>query len=164
VILPLDDILPQGVKSPVQIVGKGIRPPYQPRPGVSWNEAKEGDQLTRVNSKVASAARLARWLHDKLSKSTELSPALRFEVVNVDPNGYQFIMNVEKAYVFWGESPGSEPKGELTAAEKWELIESWVKANKGIQEKYPAFLKFKDRKLVPEPGGGVATRRTVPAY
>ncbi len=160
VILPPEDILPQGVKSRIQIVGKGIQPPYQWRPGLSWNEGKENDPLTHPNARVGSAARLARWLHDRTDESPQAQPALRFTKINVDEDGHQFIQNVEDAYVWWGESPGSEPKGDLTAAEKWELIEKWVKENKGIKQRYPGFLYFKDRQLVPHHSDGVASRRT----
>ena len=33
---------------------------------------------------------------------------MRFTRINVDEGGHQFIQNVEDAYVWWGEAPGSE--------------------------------------------------------
>lgn len=125
-ILPLDDIDLERLGPTVRIEGGGIVPPSSDRFGKLWQTTSaESPGRTAVDRKILQAAHLAGFfLEPSRSKAAESMPSLRILSINItDPRGL-FIQNAEDAMLLWGQGPGDEQAGELSAEKKWEILES----------------------------------------
>ncbi len=128
VILPLGDIDLEKLGPLITITGAGLdQPSPANRPGLPWKSSAPELEGPRLARSVATAALLAGFFqHPDRTAQAALAPALRIKaIVITDPRGL-FVLTVEGAMIFWGEGPGSETSGNLSAEEKWNLMTRWA--------------------------------------
>ena len=113
------------------INGVGLASPQDPKPGLAWKARAGTTEIAPGNGRIADAARLARFLVEKLRDVDRAShPALKFLYINpMDQHKkYRglFLWNPdEKISVLWGDAPGTEDPGIMSAEEKWRKIYDW---------------------------------------
>jgi hypothetical protein len=141
IILPKEDIdrdLDQFARQEVLITikGDGLASPRNPLPGIEWKCRPGLKELAPGNGQIPAAAKLAAFLSAKMRAVDRMSePGLNFLYINPmdDAPDYRglFLWNPdEKTYVLWGEAPGAEKPGSLSAEEKWRRICDWSRSVK----------------------------------
>lgn len=140
----------------IRIKGIGLAPPQESRPGVEWKPRPGITDLAPGNGRVKSAAKLARFLGEKL-RTIDLNsnPALGFRSINPmddapDYRGLFLWKDDDQTYLLWGEAPGEEKMGELRAEEKWEKICAWAGSAKRRTLPYGFFWMIDESGLVPD--------------
>src|SRR5262249_6069992 len=144
-----------------KIKGAGIAPPQESEPGLEWKPRPGLTDLAPGNGRIKSAAKLAGFLRVKLrSLNHTTSPALNFLYINpmddemddvTERDRGLFLWNDdEQIYVLWGDAPGEEKSGELTAEEKWAKIRDWGRSAKRRTLPDGHFWKIDKSGLVPD--------------
>lgn len=145
VILPLDDLERSAAGQLIGIVAE--RPPADPQPGRFWDTIEPQGGLTQPDTKIAAAARLAAFFKDRQTQAATRSPLL--SIVQINPGYARGLVAVaaDKTEIVWGDPPGSEPPGELSADSKWTLLRHWFETPGQRPVAYPDYLEFSDRRL-----------------
>jgi hypothetical protein len=150
VILPATDVNPEAVDHAALI--KGLDPPFEPRPGRVWSST-EG----RPDPRVLAAVKLAAFLQSALARAREpISPVLQPKVIHPVPDAGDglFVENAESSLIYWGDSPGSERPGSLTAEEKWEMLQRWLPHRPPAPVRFPFYLSFTKEEVIIARGSG----------
>ncbi len=107
----------------IRIYDKVLTPPLNPQSGVIWRPKAGMADIAPGNLRIPSAAKLAEFLVKNMrAVGSSLSPAL--EIRRIDPK-HLFILNGEGTWILWGDAPGEEAPGRLTAEEKWTFLRCW---------------------------------------
>jgi hypothetical protein len=131
VILPADDLDTEAQaladRHPlIRIKGDGLAAPLDATPGIRWKTRPGVVDAAPENQRIASAAKLARFLLDKMRTiDTTSQPGLDIQYINPMDRRGLFLWNAESTYIFWGEAPGEETTGSLDAEEKWRRLRDW---------------------------------------
>ena len=120
------------------------------------------NDIAEGNGRVYAAAKLAGFLAAKSRMAdTTRSPAMVVRAINpMDPQGRGlFLLNGEDTFILWGEAPGEERPGGLSAEEKWAAIRRWAETTTARRLKKPRdFWRITRSGLVPvdtkPPGSG----------
>jgi hypothetical protein len=118
----------------IKIKGAGLAPPQESEPGIEWKPRPGITDVAPGNGRIKSAAKLARFLAEKL-RAIDLNthPGLGFRSINPmdDAKDYRglFLWNDDdQTYLLWGEAPGEEEKGKLSAEDKWARTCAWERS------------------------------------
>jgi hypothetical protein len=117
----------------IAIGGMGLSGPADPRPGAIWRPKPGITDLAEGNGRIPDAAQLAGFLAREIrALPTPCPPALDIQWIwPMDPQGRGlFIWNAEATWILWGEAPGQESAGSLTAEEKWAALRQWSETTK----------------------------------
>jgi hypothetical protein len=162
VILPQEDLSGDfetidKVSRLIKIKGRGLSGPLTPISGLVWKPKAGATDLAPGNALIPAAAKLARFLGDKMrSIDKARDPALEIRDINpMDTEGRGlFLWNVRDTIILWGEAPGEEPPGSLTAEEKWERMREWSRRDQSKSISQDDFWKITpaglERKVVTE--------------
>jgi len=138
VILPADDVDPEAVGRAILL--SRFEPPFEPRPGRVWSSS-EG----RPDERVLAAVKLAAFLQSALVRAPDpVSPVLQPKAIYPVPNVKDglWLVNSESSLVLWGDPPGAEGPGSLTAEEKWEMLQRWLPHRPKVPVLSPFYLSF----------------------
>jgi hypothetical protein len=128
VLLASDDVDPVRLGPLIRISAPGLEPPADPQPGVTWKSRTRPGGLESVNESIVAAAGLAGFISKKQRASTiEKLPALKVTEIMVgafEKRGL-FMVNAERAVIWWRYAPKREPPGEPSAEVKWAMLEEW---------------------------------------
>jgi hypothetical protein len=138
VILPSDDVDLEAVGRTI-LLGK-FEPPFELRPGRVWSSS-EGKPDEHVLAAVKLAAFLRSALvHVPAPVAPVLQPKAIYPIPNVK-NGL-WLVNSESSLILWGDPPGDEPPGSLTASEKWAMLQRWLPHRPKAPVLSPFYLSF----------------------
>ncbi|MEJ7639517.1 MAG: hypothetical protein WKF75_16460, partial [Singulisphaera sp.] len=129
VILPGKDINTEAAER-LMWLSSVDQPPFASKPGEPWKKGDAAEGLARPDERVMAAARLADFL--KARQAAQSIPALRVEKIHpktvrvgkIHPKTEQWL-SIEfddQLIVLWGNPPGGERTGELTASKKWDML------------------------------------------
>ncbi|HMB02555.1 MAG TPA: hypothetical protein VKP69_02310, partial [Isosphaeraceae bacterium] len=138
VILPKGDIDEEAVNRLISVVD--LDPPFDPRPGRVWKSGDSSRGQERGDERVLAAAKLADFLETAQEREKTLPPALQLIAIHPIDKHTLFVQNGPSTIVLWGEAPGSEYPGQLSAEDKWAKLRDWVRANPNLQVESPYFL------------------------
>ncbi len=139
-VLPARDVEPAKLDQLVKIAGDvslgGLARPSDGRFGVKWKSLASRNGEEEVDARILAAARLAGFVaREPQAGDAARWPALRFEEIIVTDydkpdkeNGRRglFVVNGERSVLWWGDAPGFEAPGRLTADEKWTILKRWA--------------------------------------
>jgi hypothetical protein len=134
VILPAEDVDLAALDQVITITGDnsagGLAAPSEPRPGVIWKSPGDQTGLIRVDERIVAASKLAAFLvQDERANDAGQYPALHMvEIIVTDFRVHTrglFVLNAERTMIRWGDAPGDEPVGTLSAEEKWAILRQW---------------------------------------
>jgi hypothetical protein len=141
----------------IKIKGRGLSGPLKPTSGLVWKPKAGATDLAPGNAQIPAAAKLAGFLGDKMRSIDEArDPALEIQYINpMDTEGRGlFLWNVRDTIILWGEAPGEETPGSLTAEEKWERMREWSRRDQSKSISPDDFWKITpaglERKVVTE--------------
>ncbi len=148
VILPREDLDPAEADRLVQICD--LDPPRDPRPGVPWKTGDAARGQEQADPRVLAATRLVEYLNSVAAQEENHISGLRVMAVHPAPDfPRQWFVEFDNQFmVFWGDPPGSEADGELSAEAKWTMFRDWAKRNDLRTVKYPRYLRFTKTGLV----------------
>jgi hypothetical protein len=143
VILPQDDLdteIKQFVRAQglIEINGRRLADPREPKPGITWQPLPGAADAAPGNDRIPAACRLAGFLVDRMRSIDRVrEAALSMRFINpMDLNGRGlFLKNDQSTYILWGEAPGEESPGNLTAEEKWGNLKAWSSGGNTHTEK-----------------------------
>ncbi len=136
VILPWADVDEQMAARLVPIITP--ESPFKPCAGHAWMNA-EGIPDERVQAAVA----LAAFLKERLAETPGRLPSgLQPRAIFPVKKNELFLQNGEATLIFWGEAPGVETPGSLTACEKWEFLMEWLAHPPDRPVRKPEYLCF----------------------
>lgn len=148
----------------IWIVGQNLSAPPVEREGTIWKTAtSESPNREALDRGVVQAAKLAGFFLDPARAAEAASlPAVQADVITVAApklNRGLFIETVGKIQIHWGRGPGDEEPGELSAAEKWDLLIS--QARMGMEQKDPLDMwVFEQSRIVYKPYKGSSPPRS----
>jgi hypothetical protein len=145
VILPVDD-LDWLAAGPLIWIMK-VKPPADPLPGRFWGVGEASGELAQPDPKVAAAAQLAAFFKARQRQGHAIPPDWRIVAIDTDQAPALWTLTANETLIFWGDPPGCEPPGELTADQKWTLFREWVQNPASAPVKYPDFLEFAKRRV-----------------
>jgi hypothetical protein len=153
ILLSADDVDPVVLGPLIRITGGDkLTAPADPRPGVPWKSRGGSGDVEEVNESIVAAAGLAAFLERKQRATTpESSPALKvieIIVTDFDRRGL-FMINAERAVIWWQHAPGAERPGEPTAEEKWAMLENWQRTTTERALPDPDYWGFSGTSVVP---------------
>ncbi|MFO0891246.1 MAG: hypothetical protein U0790_19145 [Isosphaeraceae bacterium] len=155
-LLPGEDFDPELLGPLIRITGTQLVPSPRNHPGGIWKSAVDGSESARLERCVRAAAGLAGFLLEP-DRLAERSSSRVLQVVSIfatDERGL-FIRTAEGVMVLWGEAPGQEPAGTLTAAQKWETFKRWAATSPRRAVAPGGYWMFSRSDLKPvEPGTG----------
>ena len=139
-VLPALDVEPVKLDQLVKIAGDvsqgGLARPSDTHFGVKWKSLTGHNGEEQVDARILAAARLAGFVaRQSQASDAASSPALRFEEIIVTDydkpdkeNGRRglFVVNGERSVLWWGDAPGFEAAGRLTADAKWAILKRWA--------------------------------------
>jgi hypothetical protein len=99
----------------------------------------------QTDERTLAGVKLAVFLQSALARSGKPhSPVLQPKAIYPakDQENKFFILNREGTFVYWGESPGAESPGTLSAAEKWKMLQDWLPGRPRTPVRDPFFLRF----------------------
>ncbi|MBV8554494.1 MAG: hypothetical protein JO116_02940 [Planctomycetaceae bacterium] len=149
VILPREDFDWEAAGRLVKVCG--LKPPQDPRPGIAWKMGDAAGGLEQADHRVLAASRLAAFLKPMADRDQREVPALRFVAVHPavhpsTPNWWWVQLGDEvtgdELMILWGEPPGAEAPGELSAEAKWAMFRDWARRNTPQLVKRPNYLRF----------------------
>jgi hypothetical protein len=136
VILPWEDVEPETAVRAILVSVPD--PPFEPRPGRAWMNS-EG----KVDERLLAAVKLAAFLGPILAEAHEpLSPVLQPKAIHPLAKDSLFLENDEISFIYWGEPPGAERSGTLTAREKWAMLNRWLPNRPPEPVRRPFYLAF----------------------
>jgi hypothetical protein len=139
-------ILPRGeieweAAGPLILIA-GLPPPVDPRPGRFWKSGDAAKGTVQADERVLAAARLAAFLKSKQARPESSIPALRFMALHPEVKRQIFVECASMMMILWGDAPGEEPPGQLTAEARWTMLRDWVKENPARVVEHPSYLHF----------------------
>jgi hypothetical protein len=140
-LLPLEDIDVERVGRLIWIVGNGLTAPPRERAGTIWRTATPGSTAGEALDRgVVQAAKLSSFLLDPAREAETHADARVYSITVTETRGEPslFVETERKVQIHWGRGPGDEEPGELSAAEKWELLVQ--QARRGLDQKNPRDL------------------------
>ncbi|MHC5537962.1 cell division protein FtsQ/DivIB [Singulisphaera rosea] len=164
-ILPTEDFDPSKA-GPLLRISRIAAPPSNPKEGMAW---KRRDPETGVDVKddiVAEAAKLAGFVKAAQEEDRgKLSNKRRFVSVFARVSGVGStsttgrpqptrddlrlcIQSKEGLWVFWGDAPGQERPGTLTATEKWSKVRDWLARHDASDMRAFFYLAFTPTDIV----------------
>jgi hypothetical protein len=153
VILPHQDVDEKLVDRLIQIVN--LDPPFDPRPGQVWKSEKGASRPAEGDEHVLAAARLADFLKAMTEREKPLSRPELLQFLHIQDHTL-FVQYGPSTIVRWGEAPGAEAPGQLSATEKWTMLREWVEAHPNPSDESPSYLVIEFTR-----SGVKTTRRTM---
>jgi hypothetical protein len=148
-ILPIQDVdVDRLVRlgTMIRISGQeGLTDPSDPRPGKSWEPKPGVVDLSEGNGRIKAATKLASFLvHKTRALGRSQPPALHIpDIIPTDRKSRGlFMLNAEKTAILWGEAPGDEQPGKLSAQEKWAMLQEWSGRTKKRSDLTPGYWEF----------------------
>jgi hypothetical protein len=132
VILPNQDVDEKLVDRLIQIVN--LDPPFDPRPGLFWKSEKGAR-----NERVLAAAKLADFLKTMSEREKPLSRPELLQFLHIQDHTL-FVQYGPSTIVRWGDAPGAEAPGQLSATEKWTMLREWAEAHPTPPDESPSYL------------------------
>jgi hypothetical protein len=151
VVLPDEDFNPECVRTLIKLLGlapTGATPAnFEAQPGRVFKFiASPGAQADTEPTR--EAARLAAYFHGRSAVSSSTVTSILIVAIHRTPQGL-YAQTEDGALILWGDPPGSEPPGELTADQKWALLAEWVANGTALSAvAYPRYVAFERGHLV----------------
>jgi hypothetical protein len=130
-ILPQEDVDRDRLKQlgPVIVIyGEHLTGPLDPKPGEQWKPKPAVNDLAEGNIRIPDAVKLASFLVRQIRALGASRPAA-LDIVEINPmdpaSRGLFVFNREMTCILWGEAPGGERRGSLSAKEKWAALRDW---------------------------------------
>jgi hypothetical protein len=157
-LLPGEDVDRDRLGPLIRITGQHLTPSTENRPGGIWKSGLAGAEAARIEAGVRGAAALAGFFQDPERLTDQKgTPALQvLSIFASDPHRRGlFLRTADGVQVLWGEPPGKEASGTLTAVQKWDLLRRWA-ALPSRRELVPGgYWSFSRNELRPvEPAAG----------
>jgi len=128
-----------------------VNPPVNPRAGLVYSTGEQ----SQPDPDIAAAAKLAAFLKSHQAQPGSLPPRLRITVINPYYSGGLIAQTDDETLIVWGDAPGDEAPGSLTADEKWDLVRELFTTKGSTRVKYPDYLEFSQKRLRPRHREGV---------
>jgi hypothetical protein len=154
VILPHQDIDEKFLDRLIQVVN--LDPPFDPQPGRVWKSQKGANGQAEGDARVLAAAKLADYLRTMSEREKPLPSPEPFHFIHIQDQTL-FVQYGPSTMFRWGEPPGNEAPGQLTAAEKWTMLREWVETHPNPPDESPSYLVLEFTKT-----GIKSSRRTSP--
>jgi hypothetical protein len=145
VVLPDEDLDPESLRMLIKLIGlapAGATPAnFEAQPGRVFKFiASPGSHADTEPTRAA--ARLAAYFQSRSVARPSVAPPSGIVPIHRTPQGL-YAQNEDGALILWGDPPGSEPPGELSADQKWALLTEWVAAGNELSSiSHPRFLAF----------------------
>jgi len=139
-ILPLEDVDDDHLGPLIKIVGRGLKPPADPVPGVVWKQGVPG--AASPDRAILAAASTAAFLLDAQSGSS--TPRIESIITSDFESRGLFLRTDRGVFVWWRSPPRQEENTEPTADQKWAMLTAWVnsKADPSVPDRdYIAFSR-----------------------
>jgi hypothetical protein len=137
VVLPRDDI--DWVAAEPLIELYEMTPPSDPRPGLICRPSSADGGFAPEDGRVLAASKMAAFLKSCLVRDGGDASALRFIVHPTVHNGL-YVECCRNLMFHWGEAPGEEAPGELSAEAKWTWLRDSVKRLGTSEGRKPLYL------------------------
>jgi len=152
VILPMEDIDEETVRGLIMVVA--LDPAFNPRFGCVWKSGDSSNGQEQDDGRVVTAAKLADFLKTAQGRERTRPPALQLVAIHPTDAHTLFVQNGPSTMFLWGEAPGAEYPGQLTAEEKWSMLRDWVEAHPEHPDIWPSYLMFTRSGVVTYPSKG----------
>ncbi len=144
-ILPLMDVDVDGLLrlgSIIRISGDDLVEPLDPRPKHIWESRPGVHDAAAGIARIPGAARLASYLVQRI-RLLDPSRPMALEIVPTDPPHWGwFLWDAGSRPILWGQAPGEEPPGEMSAEEKWTMLRHWSREDPKRLERPPGYWRF----------------------
>jgi hypothetical protein len=154
VLLPHQEIDAKFVDRLIRVVN--LDPPFDPQPGRVWKSEKGTSRQAEGDARVLAAAKLADYLNTMSEREKPLPTPEPFPFIHIQDQTL-FVQYGPSTMFRWGEPPGPEVPGQLSAAEKWVWIREWAEAHPNPPDESPSYLVLEFTK-----SGFKSSRRTGP--
>ncbi len=142
-VLAPDDVDSEHLGPIARILGTGLGPPIDSRPGVVWKSEHAGS--IGPDPRIVAAARLAGFLERQANPRT---PRIARIIVSDFEKRGLFVETDRGLVIWWRSAPGDERPDEPTAATKWAMLAAWASARATESLPEGDYMAFASKGLV----------------